>query len=111
MVRHPAQYLWSSIGANGEDKASTLITAHAEYLALGGDCVSRRSTYLELFRSELDEADLNEIRSAANGSYALGAERFLKEIEQMTGRRATAGKPGQPALERRYDEGRQIEMF
>jgi putative transposase len=111
MVQHPAQYRWSSFGANGEGKASTLITARAEYLALGGDAMSRRANYLELFRSELDEVELKEIRSAANGSYALGAERFLKEIERMTGRRATAGKPGRPALERRIDEIRQHEMF
>ncbi len=111
MVRHPAQYRWSSFGANGECKASTLITAHAEYLALGGDSASRRSSYLELFRSELEEADLKEIRRAANGSFALGGERFLKEIERTTGRRATAGKPGRPALERRIDEGSQNEMF
>lgn len=111
MVRHPGQYRWSSFGANGEGKASKLVTAHAEYLALGSDCLSRRSTYLDLFRVELNDADLDEIRGAANGSYALGAERFLKEIEQMTGRRATAGKPGRPARERRIDEDRQNEMF
>jgi putative transposase len=80
-------------------------------IALGSDSVSRRAAYLDLFRSELDEADLNEIRSAANGSYALGAERLVKEIEKMTGRRATAGKPGRPARERRSDGELQNEMF
>ena len=36
---------------------------------------------------ELDEEDLKEIRSAANGGFALGNPRFKDEISAMLGRR------------------------
>ena len=40
-----------------------------------------------VFRFEMDPADLREIRSAANGGFALGNDRFKAEIAAMLGRR------------------------
>ena len=40
-----------------------------------------------LFKVELDEEDLKEIRSAANGGFALGNQRSKDEIYAMLGRR------------------------
>ena len=48
----------------------------------------RAEVYRRLFRFELDNLDLQEIRSAANGGFALGNERFKAEIAAMLGRRA-----------------------
>lgn len=39
---------------------------------------------------------MNQIRSATNGNYALGGERFQKEIEIALGRRARRGYEGRP---------------
>jgi hypothetical protein len=38
----------------------------------------------------------DEIRKAINGNYALGNERFQKEIEKMLNRRVVPGKSGRP---------------
>jgi len=44
----------------------------------------------------LDEQVVGQIRSATNGNYALGSERFQREIETALGRRASRGQAGRP---------------
>jgi|SRR5882672_1809488 len=96
MVRHPREYAWSSYRGNAGLRASRLLTPHEEHLALGKSREARHTAYQTLFRSALDQEDLNEIRSAANGGYALGNERFRAEIAAMLGRRAERGLSGRP---------------
>ena len=96
MVAHPRDYPWSSYGANAEGGVSRLLTPHAEYLALGATPDARRETYRSLFRTELDPEDLTAIRTAVNGGYALGDERFREEIEGMLKRKARPGRSGRP---------------
>lgn len=96
MVRHPRDYQWSSYSANGEGEPSRLLTPHEEYLALGGHENERRAAYQALFRSELDPKQLKEIRTAVNGGFALGNERFKAEIAAMLGRRVEPGLSGRP---------------
>jgi putative transposase len=52
--------------------------------------------YLELFRTELESRQLEEIRVWTNAGYAIGSDRFRREIEQESGRRAGPGKSGRP---------------
>ncbi len=52
-----------------------------------------------MFRSALDAGELDQIRISGNAGYALGSERFRKEIAIALGRRAGPGKPGRPAKE------------
>ena len=99
MVEHPADYRWSSFGANAMGKPDNLITPHPTYLALANEEAGRRSAYLDLFRGMLDANELEQIRSAGNAGYALGNERFRNEIARALGRRAGPGKPGRPAKE------------
>lgn len=87
MVRHPRDYAWSSYQTNAELRASTLIVPHQEYIGLGETPEQRASVYRRSFQFELDPADLREIRSAANGGFALGNDRFKSEIGAMLGRR------------------------
>jgi len=96
MVDSPGAYRWSSFAANALGRVDRLITPHLVYLALGTHEAGRRAAYLELFRSELEANELEAIRSSANAGYALGSERFKKEIEQVLGRRAGPGKSGRP---------------
>jgi hypothetical protein len=50
------------------------VTPHDGYIALGETPEPRAAAYRRLFQFELDEEHLKEIRSAANGGFALGAE-------------------------------------
>lgn len=97
MVMKPQDYRWSSYHANALGKANRLITLHDEYSRLGQDDASRREAYRALFKAHLDPEMVNEIRSATNGNFALGSERFQKEIEAMLGRRAGRGQAGRPS--------------
>lgn len=96
MVMKPQDYRWSSYHANALGKGRRLITPHEEYSRLGLDDAARRDAYRALFKSHLDEEVVDQIRSATNGNFALGGERFQKEVETMLGRRARRGQAGRP---------------
>ena len=65
-------------------------------MGLGDNPVTRRKAYRDLFLYELDKGLVDEIRQSTNGNYALGCERFQKEVEEALGRRASKGIPGRP---------------
>jgi len=96
MVAHPLEYRWSSFAANATGQFNVLLTPHSEYLALGLDARSRHAAYLDLFRSEQDSCELDQIRQHTNAGFALGSARFVGEIEAMTGRRGQIGRTGRP---------------
>ena len=99
MVRDPGEYPWSSYRANGLGASDPLLSPHALYLELGASLDARQTAYRELFRTELDEAALAELRLAIQQSQPIGNERFLQHIEQMTGQRRQARPRGRPCLE------------
>jgi putative transposase len=98
MVKHPAEYRWSSYASNAQGADSSIISPHPIYNALGLDAATRQATYRELFRYTLDIGLVDEIRKATNGNYALGNALFVQQIEDALGRRVTAGKAGRPKL-------------
>ena len=63
---------------------------------LGQTNEKRQAAYRELFRNELRPGIIDEIRRATNGNFALGSERFKKEMALAVGRRVTPGKSGRP---------------
>ncbi len=96
IVEHPGEYRWSSYQVNGQGKSSDLLSHHPLYLGLGRTDTERQTAYRELFRYELESGEIDKIRKATNGNFALGNRRFLKEISDMLGRRVTRGKAGRP---------------
>ena len=96
MVRHPRVYKWSSYRANAEGRDNPLITPHDQYRRRGRTWATRRESYRALFKGHIDEQELNEIREATNGNYALGNKRFQEQIEAVLGQRAQRGKAGRP---------------
>ncbi len=96
IVKHPDEYRWSSYQVNGQGKKSSLIRPHSLYRKLGRTDAERQMAYKELFRNELESEEIDKIRKATNENFALGNDRFTKEISEMLGRRVTPGKPGRP---------------
>jgi putative transposase len=94
MVRHPADYLWSSYRCNAQGKNDRLITPHALYRALGANPKRRQSAYLSLFKHQISERMLAETREATNKAWVLGNERFQKRVERLTHRAAAAEAEG-----------------
>ncbi len=97
MVEHPGEYRWSSYRANAQGVPAAWLVPQPLYMGLSGDEESRRASYRDLFRYELEPGTVDDIRQATNGNYALGDGRFVAEVERMLGRRVTRGKPGRPA--------------
>jgi putative transposase len=104
MVRHPRDYRWSSYRTNAEGKANALITPHEMYQRLGQSAASKLEAYRGLFKAHSDDDLLNEIRSATNGNYALGTQRFQEEIGHMLGRRVVKGYAGRPVVQKDRQE-------
>ncbi len=53
----------------------------------------------QLFRGHLACEMIDEIRKATNGNYALGTERFRRQVENALGRRVEPGRAGRPKIE------------
>ncbi len=96
IVKHPGEYRWASYQSNGQGMSSDLLSCHSLYLSLGQTDAERQAAYRELFRYELDSEEIDKIRKATNGNYALGNSRFKEEISTMLGRRVIPGKAGRP---------------
>jgi putative transposase len=105
IVPHPAEYRWSSYRVHAQGEESALLSPHAQYLALGASEAERHAAYRELFRYQIDPGLVDEIRASTNGGYALGHERFQREVAAVVGRRAWRGQAGRPR--KPADEGNQ----
>lgn len=96
MVDDPADYRWSSYRANGMGQPDELLTPHPGYVALGKQDDERLLAYRGLFRAELDEAAIGDIRMALNQGQPLGESRFIDSIERATGQRREVRPRGRP---------------
>lgn len=97
MVNDPAQYPWSSYRHHALGQTDQRLNQHPLYLALGLDEDTRRSAYRDLFRCELDDAALTDLRVALMQGQPLGSERFKEEMCAAAGVRRTQARRGRPA--------------
>lgn len=88
IVRHPAEYPWSSFQANAYGEPSTILTAHPQVEALAGGGLTRFEAYHQLLDAGLSEAELSEIRAATQGGFALGSAQFVADVARRLGMRA-----------------------
>ena len=96
MVRHPADYRWSSYHCNGLGKPDTLISPHDCWLLLGEDDHARTATYEALCKDVLEQADIEHIRHCVNTGLPTGNDRFRRDIEKSLSIRLGQGKRGRP---------------
>lgn len=96
MVTDPAHYRWSSYRHNGQGQADERVTTHALYQGLGREADERLGNYRALFRSELDDEAISDIRQALAQSQPLGDDRFAKRICANVSVQRTNAKRGRP---------------
>jgi putative transposase len=94
MVAQPQNYRWSSYANHALGKQDELIDDHPLYLGLGNTAETRRAAYRALFRYQLDDAELTDIRDSLNKGLAVGAERFKDQIEAAVARSVRPGQAG-----------------
>jgi putative transposase len=97
MVQDLGLYRWSSYRHNGLGQPDTLITPHPVYLSIDRDEAQRQSSYRTLFRSQLDDEALADIRLALAQGHPLDGDRFSDKICLAAGIRHTQKVRGRPA--------------
>ena len=100
MVEDPADYRWSSYRHNALGQANRYLGPHPVYLGLGEDERTRQAAYRALFRAELDQEAVSDVRLALNQNQPLGDSRFYAKIEAMIGRRREPRPRGRPRKQR-----------
>jgi len=86
MVRHPAEYAWSSFRSNALGYPSSALTEHGVYTSLGSTPETRQAAYRALFDIPLAEHELEIIRAATRGGRAVGSIEFLEKLQREVGR-------------------------
>lgn len=89
MVRKVENYPWSSYHRNALGERSELIRSHDLYVGLGPTPELRQKAYAASFRTNADDDMHEEIRKATQGGWALGPEKFQKQIAKVTKSRVT----------------------
>ena len=103
MVKHPADYCWSSYQVNAQGTHSQIVTPHSLYKSLADTPEQRQFAYRSLFEHQLDNVDIHEIRKAAQFSMPLGNEKFMRQIEAALGHSIGQAKRGRPEV--KEDDG------
>lgn len=109
MVDHPRHYRWSSYRAHAEGREDTLAAFHPIFRRLGRTVEARQEAYRDLFKDKLAQDFVEAIRKATNGGWALGGERFRKQVAAAAKRRVAPLPPGpRPA---RSKDSRQLKLL
>jgi len=104
MVDDPGQYRWSSYRSNGLGQANHHLAPHPLYRDIGSDKEARLIHYRKLFRSQLDDEAITDIRLAIVRDQPLGNDRFAERIRAMAGGRWMQPKRGRPNKSKRAEE-------
>ena len=87
MVNAPTDYPWSSYHYNALGQSNDLVVPQPEFLRLGVSVEARQTAYRDLFKYQLSENCITEIREATNKAWVLGNDRFKQRIQEQLGRR------------------------
>ena len=96
MVKHPAEYRWSSYRCNAQGQSCKLISPHSTYCRMGANNETRQQAYAELFKYALEHKEEKLIRNAARLSMPTGDNRFKRQIEQALNRKVGYAHRGRP---------------
>jgi putative transposase len=96
MVAQPTDFRWSSHRHHMGLASDKLVKQHALYWALGNTPFDREAAYARLIQSGMDRKTTEQLTVSAMKGWALGSEKFIKNIQLFTPRRPQPGKPGRP---------------
>jgi len=96
MVKHPADFIWSSYHANAQGAQDALVTHHELYLRAGRASDERQAVYQDFFKTHTAPETLSRIRDCTNKGWALGDEGFGSKIEALANRRVAPLPKGRP---------------
>ena len=73
-----------------------MLTAHPLYLSLGKTIDSRLNAYKALFKAQVDERELSDIRAAWQTGTPLGSDAFKEKIERKLNSKVGQARRGRP---------------
>ena len=97
LVRHPADYAWTSHRFYAFGEMNELVTPHSALQELGIDEATRRMSYHALFRDVLDPELLKKIRKSVNSGCPIGESvrrRRRRKAEMVPGTNVCLSVPG-----------------
>lgn len=94
MVARADQYRWSSYPARLMATADGGLDEHSCYRALGDTASERRDQYIKFVGLDIPDHEVGFIRSSLQRGQLTGDNRFIDQVEQMTGRRIEHRAPG-----------------
>ena len=109
MVKHPRAYRWSSYRAHAEGRSDPLLVDHEVFARLGRTRETRRVAWRELFKQPLEKDFIEALRAATNGGWAMGNDKFKREIAKALKRRVAPLPRGRPPKQRR--DRRQLNLL
>jgi putative transposase len=99
LVKHPADYRWSSFAANALGVSNPIIQPQSEYLALGASPEVRQLAYRCLFDDDLKSDLLELFKNSLQSGTPMGDKGFKRQIEKTIGRKLGLLKQGRPTKE------------
>jgi putative transposase len=96
IVQSSDQFPWSSYRHHAGLTSDPAITDHALYWSLGNTPFERQAAYMRLFDQDPGAAELDRIRAATHGGWALGERGFAAEIGRKSARRLVRRRSGRP---------------
>ena len=96
MVARPEDYRWSSVHAHLGLRLDHRLSLHPEYLALGGDGMTRAAAYQQVLKDAISDDDLAALRDHMCQERALGSVRFQAMVEKTLNRPVAIRPPGRP---------------
>lgn len=98
MVANASEYEWSSYSAHASPEESW-IDLDPAFCSLGETPEERSSHYVEFVAQSIPPSELELIKNAIQRGQLTGADRFVDEVEHLTGLRVERRGPGRPKLE------------
>jgi putative transposase len=110
LVSDPAGYPWSSYHHNALEQLSDGVVPHHEYLRLAESNEARQAAYRALFKRQLSENTITDIREATNKAWVLGNDQFKQRIQEQLGRRVEPKARGGDRKSKLFNSNRVFSM-
>src|SRR5215510_8141361 len=95
-AQHPRDHPWSSYLFHARGAPTWLVTMHAVYRSLGHTPAERQLRYRTQFRKGIDPDFARELRTAIDGGWVLGNERYKQAVADAQNRRTEPLPRGRP---------------
>lgn len=96
LASSPGAYRWSSYLTRLGQTEYDWLDESPQYHALGATLEERRENYRRYVQAGMDDFEINRIETAVRRCQLTGDDRFIDEVELLTGTRVSKLGPGRP---------------